>query len=69
MKGDKNVQPRCYNSMCTKISAFGNVEVGNGSEGWRWVRRMALGVGDAVGYGLWCGARGRMFCELLNGEM
>jgi len=48
---------------------FGNVEVGNGSEGWRWVRKMALGAGDAAGYDLWCWARGGMFCELPNGEM
>ena len=35
----------------------------------RWVRRMALGAGDAAGYDLWCWARGGMFCQLPNGEI
>ena len=46
--------------MCTKISAFGNVEVGNGSEGWRWVRGVALGAGDAAGYDVVLGKRGHV---------
>ena len=37
--------------------------------GWRWVQKMALGVGDAAGYDFGCWARGGMFCELPNGEM
>ena len=67
---NQELRYRLLGKMLTScVIAFGNVEVGNGSEGWRSVRGMALGAGDAAGYDLWCWARGGMFCELPNGEM
>ena len=49
--------------MAKKLSDKMYVEVGNGCEGWRWVRGVPLDMIFSVGQG------GGMFCELPNGEM
>ena len=42
------------------VIAFGNVEVGNGCEGWRWVRGMPLDMMCGVGQGGACFANSLM---------